>query len=187
MHLKPGDDAPRFSIADASGEIVRLEDYIGKKILLVFQRFTTCPLCNLQTDRLTQYASIWQDKGLQILSFFTSSMESMDRFVAQWQPPFPVIPDPERTVYSLYNAETSVVKAVMGLGPWNPKSLRALTKNYPMASTKPNGSVTQIPADFLILPDLTIHTAHYGRSAADHMPIRSIVRFLEEEHPVPTA
>jgi len=187
MHLQPGDDAPRFDMVDAFGNQIRLEDYVGQKILLGFHRFSTCPLCNLRTDQLAQYAPIWEGKGLKIITFYTSSAEAIQRYVGRRQPPFPVIADPEKAIYSKYNVESSALRAALGIGPWNPKALRALIKGYKPPSGTIDGDANLIPADFLLNPDLTIHTAHYGKSGADHLPIRSIVRFLEKEVPAQTA
>ena len=34
--LRPGDDAPSFTLPDQSGEPVALSDYIGRKVLVYF-------------------------------------------------------------------------------------------------------------------------------------------------------
>lgn len=43
---------------------------------------------------------------------------------------------------------------------------------------KPDGSVTRVPADFLITPLMTIHESYYGRDIGDHMPLRTIENFI---------
>lgn len=59
LQLKEGDKAPAFSLINALGKTIKLEDFLKKgKVVLVFYRGTWCPYCNLQ---LSQYQSILQE------------------------------------------------------------------------------------------------------------------------------
>ncbi|MNU07978.1 hypothetical protein D3C72_2538270 [compost metagenome] len=46
--------------------------------------------------------------------------------------------------------------------------------------TAADGDMNQLPADFLINPDLTIHQAFYGKHIGDHIDFAMIERFLKE-------
>jgi peroxiredoxin len=178
MHVRIGDDAPRFDLESIDGTRIRLEDYAGKKLLLAFMRFAGCPLCNLRTDQLVQFYPIWQSKGLEVIVFIHSPPETLRRYADRHTPPFPVIGDPHGEVYQKYGVDRSALRALVASGPWHPKAMQAMFKGY-MPGTRSDGAASLIPADFLIGPDLKIHTAYYGKSAADHLPMRRIVEFAD--------
>jgi peroxiredoxin len=49
LKLKPGDKAPPFSLPNASGKTIRLEDQLNQgSVVLTFYRGVWCPYCNLQ-------------------------------------------------------------------------------------------------------------------------------------------
>lgn len=179
-HLNPGDDAPRFTVTDVKGTPVRLEDFAGKHIFLTFHRFAACPLCNLRTDQIVQYAQLWQQRGLVILAFYHSTVASIERFITNRNPPYSVIADPDRAVYDPYGVRSSTLRALAGTGPWHPKAIRAMSKGYFPSFTGVDGDTSLLPADFLITPDLKIHKAHYARSSADHLDVRVISQFAHE-------
>ncbi|MNG37271.1 hypothetical protein D3C84_1245650 [compost metagenome] len=41
-----------------------------------------------------------------------------------------------------------------------------------------DGEMSQLPADFLLNPDLTLHTAYYAEHIGDHIGFAEIERFL---------
>ncbi len=50
-----GDNAPDFSLADASGKEVKLSDFKGKKnVVLVFYKWHSCPRCREQLSELQE-------------------------------------------------------------------------------------------------------------------------------------
>ncbi len=59
LKLSSGEIAPNFSLSNAVGEIVTLQDLLGKgRVVLTFYRGTWCPYCNLQ---LAQYQQVLED------------------------------------------------------------------------------------------------------------------------------
>ena len=52
--------------------------------------------------------------------------------------------------------------------------------------TLSDGNHLQLPADFLLNPDLTIARAYYGRDIGDHLPLNEIEQFLATPVPVLT-
>jgi hypothetical protein len=58
----------------------------------------------------------------------------------------------------------------------HPKSVEALVKGFMPGRLE--GDKALLPADFLIGPDLKIHTAFYSDNITEHMPMDSIETFL---------
>ena len=50
--LSVGDQAPGFRLESVDGEMVSLEDFSGKRLVILFGRYFGCPACQLDFDEL---------------------------------------------------------------------------------------------------------------------------------------
>ena len=175
MRLKKGEFAKDFNVIDIFGNKISLRDYSGKKLMLSFYRYASCPLCNLRVHQLIQYYPKFHEKGLEMLAFFQSPRESILKYVGKQDTPFPIIADPNREVYDLYRVESSLKGYLKGL---KKTSAFSEARKLGFKGGKAEGKKTLIPADFLIGPDLRIEVAYYGKDIGDHLPIEEIERFL---------
>jgi len=174
MRLKTGSPAPPFEVVDTTGRIRRLEDYRGKRLLLSFYRYAACPYCNLRIHRLEQCYDDLAAEGLNVLAFFQSDSDRVDRIVGEQLPPFPLVGEPERAVYGRYGVESSTLGFLAGLV--KPTAIVALSKGF--LPGKMEGDKRLLPADFLIGPDLRIADAFYAKDISQHMPLSRIRAFL---------
>jgi thioredoxin-dependent peroxiredoxin len=176
MRLQQGQLAPLFMTNDVFGNQIDLQEYAGHKLMISFYRFSSCPFCNLRVQRILGHFRKFEASGLKIISFWQSTTESILEHVSKQQPPFPLIPDPEKKIYQLYQVENSwlgTFKVMQDPG----LVAKALKGGFnPMKS---DGEMNQLPADFFINPDLTIHEAYYGKNIGDHIGFSEIARFLE--------
>ncbi|HEY9147487.1 MAG TPA: redoxin domain-containing protein [Gammaproteobacteria bacterium] len=179
--LQTGDTAPDFSLQEMAGTTIRLSDYRGKKVLLCFFRFATCPFCTVRFVRLTQEAERYATMGLEIVAVFESSQEYIQEYLGRRPLPFPVIPDPEGRLYAEYGVKKSMAGLLFGMFRM-PTLLRALfDPEFRMG--KPDSSILRIPADFLIDTDGTVEASYYGSDIGDHMPFRHIDEFAAQAMP----
>jgi peroxiredoxin len=172
MRLTPNEQTPEFRIADIWGESQSSEKYKGKKWMFSFYRYASCPLCNLRVNQLTQKYENWRKKDFYIVGVFESSIESIQQYVGKQDAPFPIIPNPDLSLYHTYHLDSSWVKFMRGGIPF----MKAFAKGFLPGKMEDDKSI--IPADFLINDDGTIHTAFYGNHIGDHLPIEKINRFL---------
>ena len=91
--------------------------------------------------------------------------------------PFPIVADPNREIYRFYGVTSSWLGYVKGMFFRLSSFYKALRKGFLPGKTE--GEKAQLPADFLIGPDLNIHKAYYGKDIGDHLPIEEIERFAE--------
>ena len=173
--LTSGDRAPSFQAKNLEGETVSLADYAGRKLLLAFFRYGACPLCNLRMTFLIDAYPRWQANGLDVVAVFESPAERLLETVASQAIPFPVIPDPDRALYRLYGVVPSLWGYVVGAFRF--RAFRDAFKRG-FRPSKGEGAITQLPAEFLIGPDLTIERAYYGKDIGDHLPIEEIDGWL---------
>ena len=54
MKLKKGDKIEELKLPSIKGDIFTIENIKGKKTLLTFYRFATCPFCNLRIFELNE-------------------------------------------------------------------------------------------------------------------------------------
>ena len=177
MQIQPGQQAPDFEVQDIFGNPFSLSDFEGKKLLLFFYRYASCPLCNLRIHRLIQHYPDFTARDLHLLAFFQSPVESIRKYVGRQDAPFPIVADPGHAVYRAYGVETSWPGFIKG-------SLRLITLTsaarkgfYP---GKMEGKKSMVPADFLIGPDLVVERAYYGKDISDHMPMQEIMDSLKK-------
>lgn len=178
VDIKIGDRVPDFSIKDIDGNTIQMSNNVGKKTLLVFFRFASCPLCTVRFVQLIQNYSKYQSKGLNIIAIFESSPEFINRYITDKRKvPFPIVADLEGKLYKLYNVKKSIKGTVIGMfrifkmlkGMW--------ASNFAMA--KPDGSISRVPADFLIDPLLRVSDCYYGSDIGDHIALNRIDSFIK--------
>jgi len=167
-----------FIAEDVNGKPIRLTDYRGRKVLLSFFRYASCPFCTVRYVRLANEVQRYADAGLDIIAVFESSADYIHNYIGRRGLPFPVIADPEGKLYALYGVKKSMPGMMLGMLRL-PTLLRALLdRNYKLGL--PDASLTRIPADFLIESDMTLSHSYYGSDIGDHMPFKTIDAFVEK-------
>jgi peroxiredoxin len=111
-----------------------------------------------------------------IAAVFDSSLNHLQRHAGRHEAPFPILADAENRYYRIYGTRhffTGVLKSMLLRMP---RLLYAMfAKGYLSLSIK--GSMTTMPADFLIDAQGIIRTAHYGRDEGDHLPFEQVREF----------
>ena len=163
MKLSSGQMAPPLIGTTSTGERLSLEDYQGQKVWLGFYRWASCPLCNLRiSEVLTRYHE-FADAGIQLIAVFQSPAENIIKYVGTQQPPFPIIADPDQSLYKAYGVEMSV-----GAGLYPRVFTRTVQAALPLF---------RIPADFLVDPQGVIRKAYHGEAITDHIPFEHVTEF----------
>jgi peroxiredoxin Q/BCP len=104
MKLKIGDPAPMFVAATTDGSIVKLSDYLGRKLVLYFYPMDDTPGCTKQACSLRDHNGEIRDKGAAVLGVSTQDIESHQRFTAKYQLNFPLVADTDGAVGKAYGA-----------------------------------------------------------------------------------
>ena len=120
----------------------------------------------------------WNERGLTMIAFFESPKESIMQYVGKQDVPFPIVPDPDRVIYAQYGVHGNIGKFLSGV-LFNPGKLMSAAKRGFLPGKMEN-DYTMIPADFLIDEQGIVHTAYYGKDAADHLEIGQIESFLNK-------
>lgn len=180
MPLHEGGAAPDFQTTDMFGRAVRLSDLKGRPVLLSFMRYASCPMCNLRVRELVLAHERLSHEGLVMLVVFQSSAESMREYVGRQDVPFALIPDPDMTLYRLFEVERGWAGL---LAPSNVVHAgRALFKGFMPGRVE--GPFDRLPADFLVGTDGRIDLAFYARAAGEHVPLDEVSSWLKRNPPI---
>ncbi len=91
--LAIGTPAPDFALPDASGQLVRLSDYRGKPVVLVFYPLDWSPGCSQQLDLYQSELAEFERRGAQILAVSVDSIYSHGAWAAVRGISFPLLAD----------------------------------------------------------------------------------------------
>jgi thioredoxin-dependent peroxiredoxin len=172
--LIAGQAAPAFETRDHFGEKVSLSGLLGRKVLLSFYRYASCPLCNMRVNQMIRRHAAWQAAGLEMIGVFQSPARDIRRYVGRQDAPFPIVPDATMQFYRRYGVETSWLGMIKGSGRLGLIGT-AMAKGFVPGRT--NGPIHRVPADFLIDETGRLALCFYGRDAGDHLDFATIDRF----------
>ena len=91
--LPVGTEAPEFALPDASGQVVRLSDYRGKPVVLVFYPLDWSPGCSQQLDLYQSELDEFEKRGAQLLAISVDSVYSHGAWAAVRGIEFPLLAD----------------------------------------------------------------------------------------------
>ncbi|MGM8362216.1 redoxin domain-containing protein [Flavobacterium sp. ARAG 55.4] len=177
MKLASGQKAPLFVVKDIFGNTVDLDQIQNQKIMLSFFRYAECAMCNLQISKIMKHKDSFAEKGIKLITVFESPAESLKTSIAnRHQFDFTIIADTHRYLYKLYKVNPSWLKTMRTMSIKGIQHLSEAVKLGFKAGGKVEGTLHQIPADFLIGSDKNIEIAHYGNSVIDHFPLEELFK-----------
>ena len=115
--LEVGTKAPDFELADKSGEMVRLSDYIGKKIVLYFYPKDNTPGCTRQACAFAQSYDAFKEQDVIVIGISKDSVPSHLKFAEKHALPFILLSDPELQSIQAYDVwEEKKIAGKVGFG-----------------------------------------------------------------------
>mgnify|MGYP002777003786 CR=1 FL=1 len=134
MSLKIGDRAPDFGLPDTDGNLVKLSDLKGKRIVLYFYPRDNTPGCNKEACGFRDAYEQYQSQEIVVLGVSTDDAKSHEKFVRKFNLPFPLLIDEGGKVAEQY--ESYGLKKFMG------KEYLGITRNTFVIS--PDGTIEKI-------------------------------------------
>ena len=93
-----GDKAPEILGQDENGNVIKLSDYAGKKVVLYFYPKDSTPGCTNQACNLRDNYSALLNQGYAILGASIQSEASHKKFIEKYSLPFPIIADTDKVL-----------------------------------------------------------------------------------------
>tara|TARA_X000000368_G_C22990816_1_gene694265 strand:- start:315 stop:812 length:498 start_codon:yes stop_codon:yes gene_type:complete len=116
--LKVGDIAPSINSVDQNGDVITLEQFKGKKVVLYFYPKDMTPGCTVQSCNLRDNYKDLLDKGYVVLGCSADSQARHIKFIEKYDLPFSLISDEEKKVvedYGVWGVKKFMGKEYMGI------------------------------------------------------------------------
>ncbi len=102
--LQKGTKAPYFEGQNENGEVVKLTDFVGKKLVLYFYPKDSTPGCTAEACDLRDNYERFLALGYNVLGVSRDSAVSHQRFIAKYNLPFHLIADTDLVILKAYEA-----------------------------------------------------------------------------------
>ena len=106
IEAKIGSLAPDFKLTATNGQSISLGNFRGKSnVIVFFIRETTCPQCRTHVAQLGKMYEQFKEAGTEVIVILGEGMDNAKDYANGIGLPFPILCDPDRAVYSLYELE----------------------------------------------------------------------------------
>ena len=102
--LKEGIKAPNFSLEDQNGDLIKLRDFEGKKVLLWFYPKASTPGWTIEGQRLRDEFQNFKQANTVVLGMSADTVKSQSNFCNKQNFPFQLLSDTEKTTLREYEA-----------------------------------------------------------------------------------
>jgi peroxiredoxin Q/BCP len=109
MGVTVGERAPSFQLKDEDGVEHKLDDYLGKKIVLFFYPKDDSPHCRREACNLRDNYEKMQQQGIVLLGISYDSPESHKKFREKYDLPFTLLSDGDRQMAKRYGASGGIL------------------------------------------------------------------------------
>ncbi len=107
-NLKIGDKAPLFETKNQNGELIKLRDYLGKKVILFFYPRASTPGCTMESKNLRDNYLELSNKNYEVIGVSADSEKRQLNFCNKNELPYNLLADEEKSIIDSY-------------GVWGPK------------------------------------------------------------------
>ena len=170
-----GDTAPQFTLPAIDGSTFNMADMKGKRVILTFFRFSTCPLCNMRIRRIVQR---WNEfsKDAVMVAVFDAKVGDLQKRMKKHDAPFVVVADETYEQFNKNGVKKSFFKFMWGAMRSPLTLLQATLRGY-VPLTLSISKLSTIPVDILIDEDGKVVQAHYCKDTADHLSLDRMIAF----------
>jgi peroxiredoxin len=111
MTVEVGSQAPHFALRDQHGQTVRLSDFGGANVALVFYPFAFSGICTGELCEIRDNIGMFDDHAVQVVAVSCDPVHSLRAFAEQERFDFPLLSDfwPHGAVsqaYGVFDADT---------------------------------------------------------------------------------
>ena len=177
--METGEEIPQIILPSIDGLQFDSGSLKGKRYLLTFFRFATCPFCN---TRMAQLVQTKPELGVdfEIVAIFESEVEHLKKHANKHLAKFPILADHSRQYYELFGVEKSVIGMVKGMIFRLPTLIKALFRGY--LPHEISSRFITMPLSLLVDKEGIIQAIYHGKDEGDHIPIEQVIEFAKQEN-----
>ena len=116
--LKVGDPAPDFALVNQDGELVKLSDFAGKKLLVYFYPKANTPGCTKQSCAVRDALPDLSSLGVAAVGISPDAPDKQKKFDEKYDLGFPLLSDQDHAVaeaWGVWGEKKSFGKVRMGI------------------------------------------------------------------------
>ena len=150
---------------------------VGGKTAIVFLRYYGCTLCQLDIIDFTEGYKDIAATGGQLLVGLQSDPVKLAARRGEDKLPFDIICDLDQKIYKMLDIRPATSMETLGDASSAAKLQRMSSSGLEHGEYE--GNELQLPATFVVTPDLTVTYAHYGRVVTDVPTVEDLVKILK--------
>lgn len=104
MAIQTGQQAPEFTLRDSDKQEVKLGDYKGKNVVLLFFPLAFTGVCTAELCSLRDNMTTYNDLNAQVLAISVDSLFTLDKFKKEQGFNFPLLSDFNKEVSAAYDS-----------------------------------------------------------------------------------
>lgn len=115
---REGSAAPAFSTTDANGDLVKLKDFRGGKVVLYFYPKDDTPGCTKEACSFRDSFSEFKKRGITVLGVSPDNETSHKKFAAKFKLPFTLLADKDHSIaeaYGVYGEKKFMGRTYLGV------------------------------------------------------------------------
>jgi peroxiredoxin Q/BCP len=115
---KVGDSAPDFQAEGSNGQIIKLSDLRGKKVVLYFYPKDMTSGCTTEACDFRDHHANFSESEVVVIGVSKDPMGSHHKFIEKYQLPFILVSDPDLEIikaYEVWKEKTMYAKKSMGV------------------------------------------------------------------------
>ncbi|MFI3324714.1 MAG: thioredoxin-dependent thiol peroxidase [Clostridia bacterium] len=93
--LEVNTKAPNFTLSDKDGNMISLENFLGKKVVVYFYPRDNTPGCTRQAVAYAENFQTFSDNDIVVIGISKDSVTSHQKFATKYDLPFILLSDPE--------------------------------------------------------------------------------------------
>ena len=175
--LEVGNDAPVIELPAVDGSTFDLSSYKGKRVILTFFRFDSCPFCNLRVNRIVKRWNEFQEDTVMV-GIFDAKIDKLKKRMAKHKVPFTLVADETYEHFLNNGVQKSFFRVMLAPLKAPITFLETLFRGY-VPMTLSISKLSTLPVDVLIDENGKIVEAHYCKDTVDHLPIERLVEFAQ--------
>ena len=151
----------------------------GKRYLLTFFRFASCPFCNM---RLAQLVALKNQltkelpEQSEIVAIFSSQLAHLQLHANKHVTQLPILADADNKYYEEFNVKKSFWGMIKGAVLRFPTAIKGLMRGY--IPKEMSSRLLIMPLSLLVDEKGVIQTIYHGKDEGDHIPLAQVKSFL---------
>nr|AGQ19141.1 MedDCM-OCT-S31-C2-cds41 [Candidatus Actinomarina minuta] len=176
MKIKKGDVINELSLPSVDGSVFDLESIKGKKSLISFYRYSSCPFCHLRINETINNKENFGE-NFETIAVFNCTLESLQKSSTKHDSSIYILADEERFYFDKYNVEKSGFGVFLGSIIGFFRFMKAIFVKGFNPLTSLSGAFTGLPVDVLVDESGVVQDVKYGKTTIDHIPMSDVISF----------